>query len=375
MSAEIREFHAVTIPGTEAVLCEELRELGFKSVRLNRGGIPFRGPMSEGWRACLESRIAQRIQLVLARFPCRVPEDLYGGALQIEWENWITHRQTLSVSTVCRGKAFAHSGFAALKLKDAIVDRVRNQTGKRPDVDKEDADVCVFAHVANDKATVYLDLAGVPLHKRGYRVAPGEAPLRETLAAALLRMSGWDRKAPFHDPMCGSGTLAIEAALWARGVAPGILREQFGFERWANHDAAAAEEMRTLRGTLRQGARGAMPRIVAADRDPAMIEAARRNARTAGVKLAFRQHDVLSTPPPALPTGWIVTNPPYGVRLEMEPGFCKDLGAVLTRLHGWRIGIMAGSPQYQKAIAVPPQQVIPLRNGALDCAFLLYDMP
>ena len=192
----MHEFFAAAIPGTEKVLCDELRELGFASVRLNRGGVPFRGTWRDGWRACLESRIAQRIQLLVGRFPAPSQEALYDQTRKIDWSPFITPNQTLSISAVVRASQINHSGFAALKVKDAIVDQVREKTQDRPSVDKEDADVRIFMHLANDKAAIYLDLAGEPLHRRGYRTETGEAPLRETLAAALLRMSGWDRQSP-----------------------------------------------------------------------------------------------------------------------------------------------------------------------------------
>jgi 23S rRNA G2445 N2-methylase RlmL len=374
VSDDILEFHAATIPGTEGVLCDELRELGFASVRLNRGGIPFRGTMQDGWRACFQSRIAARIQLLLGRFPCRTPDDLYHGIKSIDWSPFIGRSQTLAVSAVSREEAMSHSGFTALKVKDAIVDQLREEAGERPDVNREDADVRVFVHVANQKATVYLDLAGEPLNKRGYRQMTGEAPLRETIAAALLRMAGWDRESPLVDPMCGSGTLAIEAAMWATNMAPGLLRDRFGFERWANFDADAALALKMLRGTLRGAAKGRMPRVVASDQDPAMVEAAKQNARAAGVKLAFRTHDVLVNPPSG-ERGFVVTNPPYGQRLEMEQDFPRHLAAVLSRLHGWRVGIMTASPLYRQALSAKPIQSFDIPNGGLDCTFLVYDMP
>ncbi len=374
LSEDMLEFHAATIPGTERVLCEELRELGFASVRLNRGGIPFRGTMQDGWRACLQSRIAARIQMLVARFPCRTPDDLYYGVQGIDWQTYLSQSQTFAVSAVSREDALSHSGFAALKVKDAIVDQLRKNIGARPDVDREDADVRVFAHIANQKAAIYLDLAGDPLNKRGYRKVAGEAPLRETIAAALLRMAGWDRKSPLSDPMCGSGTIAIEAALWASNIAPGLLRERFGFERWANFDAEAANALRLLRGALRGASRGTMPRIVAADQNADMVEAARQNARAAGVKLAFRTHDVLVNPPSG-EKGFLITNPPYGQRLEMAPDFSRHFAAMCSRLHGWRLGILTASPVYQQAISAKPLHTTAIPNGGLDCTFLVYDMP
>lgn len=371
----VYEFHAAAIPGTESYLCDELRELGFKSVRLNRGGIPFRGDLREGWRACLESRLAQRVQLLMGRFPCRTPDDLYRGVQSIDWLPYLTFRQTLVVNAVTRGQAFGHSGFAALKIKDAIVDQIRDRTKRRPSVDREDADVHVFAHIANDKASVYLDLAGEPLHRRGYRKMAGEAPLRETLAATLVRMSGWDGEQVLVDPMCGSGTLLIEAAMWAAGIAPGLRRERFGFERWADFGEEAAETLRAMRGSLRQkAARARIPKLQAADHDPEMVEATTQNARAAGLKLAVKQRSVLDFQGSGKP-GVLITNPPYGVRLEMTPGFCRELASTLSRLHGWRVCLLAGSPDYRKAISFAPKSAVALKNGALDCEFLVYDVP
>ncbi len=253
------------------------------------------------------------------------------------------------------------------------MDQVRERTLRRPDVDREDADVRVFVHLANDKAAVYLDLAGEPLHRRGYRQNAGEAPLRETMAAAILRLSQWDRQSPLADPMCGSGTLAIEAAMWSAGIAPGILRERFGFERWAGFDEHRAVLLRDIRGRLRSAAGGCSARISASDCDPAILEAAQANARAAGVKLAWRQRSVLDAPPSG-DAGTLISNPPYGVRLAKDPLFCRQLGAVISKLHGWRVGILAGTPDYRRAIAPPPRFAVPLKNGDLDCEFLVYDV-
>jgi len=369
----MHEFFAAAIPGTEQALCDELRELGFASVRLNRGGIPFRGTWRDGWRACLESRIAQRIQLLVARFPAPSQDALYEQIRRIDWSHFVTRHQTLSVSAVCRASEINHSGFAALKVKDGIVDQVREKTKRRPSVDKEGADVRIFMHLANDKAAVYLDLAGEPLHRRGYRTETGEAPLRETLAAALLRMSGWDRQSLLLDPMCGSGTIAIEAAMWSAGIAPGLGRERFGFERWANFDEEKADELKTLRGELRRAGGGKAARVVAADVDEDVLEIAKRNARKAGVRPAFRHQSILDLQAPG-PDGTVITNPPYGVRLETDPTLCRGVAAALSRLHGWHVCLLAGTPDYEREISTKPTSSIPITNGDLQCRFLTYEM-
>jgi len=315
------EFYASAIQNTESALCDELRELGFRSVRLNRGGIPFRGEWSEGWRACLESRIAQRILVVMGRNPVSDADQLYEAAREIPWTDYLTSQQTLSVNCVAVGSALRHSGFVALRVKDAIVDQVRDLEGERPSIDREDPDVRVFVYLANNKATFYLDMSGQPLHLRGYREKSGDAPLRENLAAAILRMSGWDQKTPLIDPMCGSGTLAIEAAQWAARLAPGLSRDRFGFERWNNFDE---EMMQSLQSD--------------------------GPART------------------------LVTNPPYGKRLSSDDEFLGKMGAVIRRLHGWRVAILSGSSNIERAIKIPPINSIPLVNGDLDCQLLIYQI-
>jgi 23S rRNA G2445 N2-methylase RlmL len=367
------EFFAAAIPGTETALCDEIRELGFASVRLNHGGIPFRGEPSEGWRACLTSRIAQRIQLLLGRFACPSEEALYDGVAAIDWSDYLSPEHTLSVSAVCTASAITHSGFAALKVKDAIVDQIRARSGRRPSVERHDPDVRIFLYLANNKAALYLDLSGEPLHRRGYRQDAGEAPLRETLAAAMLRMSRWDRISPLLDPMCGSGTIAIEAALWARNMAPGLSRQQFGFERWAGFGADEADQLRTMRGELRAAASSQSPRIMAADIDPDALDMARSNARAAGVKLAFKERDVRQMQGDQA-AHTIVTNPPYGVRLEKSPTFCREVTATFSRLHGWRVCFLAGTPDYARELSTPPQFRRHVTNGDLDCDFLVYNI-
>ena len=369
------EFYASAIPGTEKVLCDELRSLNFRSVRLNRGGIPFRGEWREGWRACLQSRIAQRIQVLLNRFPARSPEELYNGVQQIDWTQFISYKETLSVSSFCAASHANHSGFVALKAKDAIVDQIRakDENMRRPSISKEDPDVRVFIYLVNDKAAVYLDLSGDGLHRRGYKQKTGDAPLRETLAAAMIRMSGWDEKTPFLDPMCGSGTIAIEAAMQAANFAPGLLRERFGFERWLNFGEDEINVMRELRGELRRLSNRNAASVQACDIDPDMLEITKLNARKAGVKLSMKERSMFDTQWSTKKT-FVVTNPPYDVRLGVDQKFRINVASAISRMHGWTVGLLAGHTDYKKFISAPPKEVIPLTNGNLKCDFLLYDI-
>jgi len=368
------EFFATASPGTERALHDELRELGLKGVRFHQGGIPFLGDWPEAWRVCLHSRIALRVMVVLARFPVTSRDDLYGGVAAANWAPFVSPRHTLAVGCVCQGsRAFTHSGMAALVVKDAVVDGVRAAVGRRPSVDRDDPDVRFFMRIAGEKGTLYLDLAGRPLAQRGYRTEAGEAPLRETLAAAILRMSGWQGKTDLLDPMCGSGTIPIEAALWAGNVAPGLMRDRFGFERWAAFDDTGRETMRELRGLARQAIRAPTVHIQAADVDASMLALARANARRAGVKPAFKERGIGNWEPDGR-RRFIVTNPPYDERLEAGSRFCRMVTAALSRMHGCRVAMITALPEYRRVMSVPPAEELPLQNGPLDCRLLVYEV-
>ncbi len=366
------EFYVTAGPGTEGVLRDELCELGFSRVRLNRGGIPFFGELRDGWRACLQTRIGQRVMLVLGRYPAAKADDVYAGARALPWSKFVTPRQTIATAAYVHESCGENPNFISLKLKDAIVDSQRDEFSARSSVSRDDPDLRAFVYWSRGKATVYIDLSGEPLFKRGYRLSGGEAPLKETLAAAILRLSGWDRKTPLVDPMCGSGTLLIEAALWAANVAPGIWRQRFGFERWANFTAAEAEEMSALRGQMRREATGQHPRISGFDLDQKVLENARANARSAGLNLSFRPMSLRELQPEGQ-RRLLLTNPPYGVRLDAENRLYQELGAAVQRLVGWRCAILAGSPQCIRNIKLRPAATFPLKNGNIDCQLTIYE--
>lgn len=370
-----REFFATAAGGTEHVLQVELRELGLRDLRYVGAGVKFTGAWEDGWRACLHSRIAQRIMTPIASFSASDPLELYDGAHTIDWARYLTPKQTLAVAAFCRESQMMHTGYVALKVKDAIVDHLRERLGNRPRVSRDDPDVRIFVHLQWDHATVYLDLAGEPLFKRGYRQGAGEAPLKETLAAAILRLSNWDRHQPLIDPCCGSGTLAIEAALWAANIAPGIYRERFGFERWADFDATAKARMAELRGEARAAGRGQPPRITGMDIDPAMIELARTNAKAARLRLTWKEAALQQLQAQPSNPAMVVMNPPYGLRLESDPQFLNDLASLVTRLHGYTVAILTASQEMVRAIPLNANSRHLLFNGDLRCALVVYDVP
>lgn len=368
-------FFLTAAKGTEGVLRDELRELGVRAIRADRGGVHVDGPPSLAWRLCVQSRIAVRVYESLTSGEARDADELYALTRQLEWERWISPRHTLAVASSARRSFTAHTQFLSQRVKDAIVDRFRDREGARPSVDLEDPDVRIFLHLVDDRCTLYRDLSGEPLHRRGYRKHIGDAPLKETLAAALLRLSGWNRGALLVDPMCGSGTIAIEADLWARDVAPGLDR-RFGFERHLDFDDVARRSFEDLRAECARMALDEGPVILASDHDPRALLAAQENARAARSLVRFSEGDVRALKPRAF-DGAVVTNPPYGDRLEGGMSFYRAMARALATMNGHTVTVLAGTPMIEDALngeralreVAKPHQVF---NGAIECRVLRY---
>jgi putative N6-adenine-specific DNA methylase len=367
-------FFATAAKGTEPALRDELRELRLRRVRADRGGVHFEGELADAARACLWSRVAVRVLLEVARFEARDGEALYAGVRGVDWPAWMTPRTTLAVRATCRSSQLTHSQFVAQKTKDAVVDVLRDRFGARPSVDRDDPDALLAVHVARDEATLYLDVGGASLHERGWRARAGAAPLRETLAAAVLRLSGWDRERPLLDPMCGAGTIAIEAAAWSRRMAPGLARDRFGFERWASHGDVERRGMALLREEARGAALREGPPVLAADVDERSVALARDNARAASVDVVFERRDVRDLVP-LEPPGFVVTNPPYGERIAAEGGLYDELGRALRRLRGHTVALLAGTPAIARAMRREPDRWWILYNGPIECRLLVYALP
>ncbi|MCR4871353.1 MAG: hypothetical protein K5859_08660, partial [Atopobiaceae bacterium] len=321
------EFFARCAAGFEPVLARELKGLGARRVRPLKGGVAFFGQLGDAYRACLWSRVATRIQLVLARLDARDADALYAGAVRMPWEEHVAEGATIAVQAHGTNDALRNTQFTALKLKDAICDRLRDRRGARPDVDPRDPDFEVDASIHENHATLFLNLSGPSLHRRGYREqsVQTEAPLKETLAAGILLAAGWDALADagasFADPMCGSGTLAIEAALIASGAAPGLLRTRWGFTGWKQHDDALWSALVDEARLQADGAYASS--IIAGDLDADVISIARANAERAGVAqlIRFSVADAadlgrrLEALPGGMPAcGLVAVNPPYGHR-------------------------------------------------------------
>jgi len=313
----VQHYFATTAKGVEEVLAAELVRLGAPEVSVESGGVRFGGGMETAYRANLWLRTASRVLMPLAEFACETPEQLYQGARTIDWGSYLTPAMTLAVDCNLRDSKLTHSGFVALKTKDAIVDDLRDRFGSRPNVDTKDPDLRVNVRLFRNRCTLSLDCSGTPLDRRGYRLDRHEAPLKENLAAALVELSGWDGSVPLLDPMCGTGTITIEAAMKALRIAPGILRSSFGFQRWLGFDRPLWDR---LIEEARQGMLAALPApVLGSDISHSAIAMAHENASRAGVGelISLGRSEIAEFSPPPGP-GILIFNPPYGKRLGEE---------------------------------------------------------
>ncbi|GAC1340760.1 MAG: THUMP domain-containing protein [Myxococcales bacterium] len=378
-----QSWYATCPRGAEPALRDELLALGAKGIRPGPGIVRFTGERETALRACLELRCALRVLEPVGEFAAEDGDALYAGACTLAWDGLIAPHQTFAVSATGKTPQLTHTHYIGLRIKDALCDVLREQRGARPDVDAQRPDVLIVAHLANGRCSVSLDLAGDLLSNRGYRVRSVEAPLREALAAAVVRMSGWDGQVPLHDPVCGSGTLAIEAALFALGRAPGESR-RLACESWprtAAHDGPVLARLRAELAARAQERRSrALPPILASDRDEGTVAAAQANVRAAGLSDAIRvsQADARAIEPLG-PQGQLLLNVPYGERLEAGgrkqlKSFYHSLGASLRKLGGHRAAILSASEDFESAFGVRPRgQAAELWNGPLRCSLYLYD--
>jgi 23S rRNA (guanine2445-N2)-methyltransferase / 23S rRNA (guanine2069-N7)-methyltransferase len=370
-------FVASSPRGFGDLLARELRAVGAQEVRERALGVEFAGPLEVAYRACLESRVAARVFLVVADFDAPSDAQFYAALRAIDWRPHVDPARTLACDFTGKHPELTHTRFGALRLKDAICDQLRDATGARPDISTERPAVRVHAHANGPKVTVSLDLSGEGLHRRGYRTQAGEAPLRENLAAGILVRAGWEEKsrtaAEFLDPMCGSGTLVIEAAMIAADMAPNARRHYFGFLGWPGHDRATWERVKGA--ALARERRPAMI-IRGVDVDDRVLDAARDNAARAGLEgvVTFARGDLTAAAPASEGKGLLATNPPYGVRLEDNDSaraLMKQLGGVLrARFGGWDAAILAGSPDAGLELGLRAERVHTVWNGALECRLL-----
>ena len=369
-------FYATCPRGLAGALADELAGLGAQEIRADEAGVEFEGPFSLAYAANLESRLATRILARLSRFDYRNERDIYEGAKRVPWHAHFGVERTFKVDTNAVKAPVKSLDFITLKVKDAIADVFREALGRRPDVSPRTPDVRVHVFLDAKWCTLYLDTSGEPLFKRGRRDNTGEAPLKKNLAAGLLRLAGWTPADPLLDPMCGAGTILIEAAEMALDLAPGRGRP-FGFEKLARFDAPAWEKVKEASAARAQPV--APRQIHGSDLYGRTVDAARANLRDMGLEgvVTLKQVNLLELSAPA-PAGLLVTNPPYGVRLgekEDLAQFYPELGHLLKqKFAGWTAYIFSGDPELPKRIRLSATKRTVLYNGAIECRLYEYRM-
>jgi 23S rRNA (guanine2445-N2)-methyltransferase / 23S rRNA (guanine2069-N7)-methyltransferase len=372
----MNSLFASTARGLEELLKTELENLGATGCQVVQGGVHFEGDTRLLYQSLMWSRLASRIMMPLTECKVYSDLDLYLGVQAINWTEMFNQDATFAVHFSGVNEEIRNSQYGALKVKDAIVDAFTRKNLPRPNVDKENPDVRVNVWLNKEVAYISLDLSGEGLHLRGYRDATGIAPIKETLAAAIVMRSGWQPGTPMLDPMCGSGTLLIEAAMLATDRAPGLHRGHWGFNGWAQHDEAVWQEVKADAQTrARAGLAAYEAHFYGSDNDSRVIERARSNARRAGIAdlVTFEVKDVakLSNPLPKGPYGTVISNPPYGERLDSEPALIalhNLLGRTMkAQFGGWNLSLFSASPELLSCLQLRAERQFKAKNGPLDC--------
>ncbi len=373
---------AKTFKGLEEVLAQELIELGANDVQLERRAVSFRGDKTLLYRANFSLRTAIRILVPIASFKAKDTDALYAQLLKLNWAQYMTVNSTFAIDATVYSESFRNSRFVTYRVKDAIVDYWQEREHKRPNVSVQSPDLTINVHISNEQVTLSLDSSGESLHKRGYRVATTEAPINEVLAAGMLRMAGWQGQSDFYDPMCGSGTLLIEAALMARNIAPGVFRQSFAFEKWPDFDADLWNDIYNDDSQEREFTH----RIYGSDASFYAIQQAAKNIKSAGVQhdIELKQirmeeinnHQLPITNHQSSPL--VMLNPPYGERLksnkEMEELYSAIGTALKHQFTGATAWIISSNEAAMKCIGLKPSKKYHLLNGELDCQFNQYEL-
>ncbi len=376
------ECYATCGSGLAELLAEELRQAGLAGVQSAGAGVRFRGGLEAGYKACLWSRIANRVVVPVHSGAAASPEALYSLVQEIDWDEHVSVDGSLAVDFYTANSAITHSQYGALKVKDAVVDQFRDKFGRRPDVERDTPDLRINVYLFRDKARIAIDLSGSSLHRRGYREAQGLAPLKENLAAALLYAADWPEAIsngwPLADPLCGSGTLLIEAAMMACQIAPGLSRPYFGFLGWKGHDAGLWE---SLKNEALERQVPSPVTIVGADSDERAISNCSQNIKQAGLEDSIQvEHLALAEGRPVAlqtnQTGLVMTNPPYGERLAGDSAFYASLGADISGAYaGWSCALFTAEAAPYPRARLPLQPLLRVRNGGIECVLLTGDIP
>jgi putative N6-adenine-specific DNA methylase len=373
MSVKKFKMVAKTLAGLEQVLADELTGIGAESICVERRAVSFFGNQETLYKANFLLRTALRILKPVAEFEVKKKEQLYNYAKKVEWSEYLALGKTFAVDSTVQSETFVNTMYASLKVKDAIADYFRETSGKRPSVNTSDPDVRINVHLMGNQCILSLDSSGESLHKRGYRLGQGEAPLNEVLAAGMILLSGWHGEKDFLDPMCGSGTLLIEAGLIAKGIPPGIYRKAFGFERWPDFNENLFEEIYN-----REYESEFNGKIIGSDISVKNVAIAKANIKNAGLSklIEVSAIDIKKIEPP-FEKGIIITNPPYGERIKPQSleDLYTDIGNVFKRkFAGFEAWVLSGSIDGLKSIGLKPSRKIDLFNGSIPCSFRCYNL-
>lgn len=367
-------MQAKTFFGFEAILAQELQALGAADVKMGNRLVEFYGDLGFMYKANYSLRTALRILKPIFTFSVRDEEELYKRFRNFNWEDFMDVDQTFMIDPTIHSDYFTHSQYAALKMKDAMVDRFRDITGERPSVDKDNPDVRFNLHISHDKVTLSLDTSGDSLHKRGYRVETGPAPINEVLAAGLLITAGWDGKGNYLDPMCGSGTMLIEAAMIANNIPAQLHRPSFGFQRFKDYDQLLFTQIRNARLNR---IRSTDYKIVGYEISPMMMKIAETNIMGADLQdfIEIRQQDFFESKKELFPV-LLVFNPPYDERLANDnQEFYKKIGDTLKANYPNTLAwFITSDPEAKKYVGLRPSRKVKVFNGKLECDFLQYEM-
>jgi len=366
---------AKTLFGFEELLAKELTQLGAQSVKIGVRHVSFVGDKGFMYKANMGIRTAIKILKPISTFKVINETELYNKINALPWENYLKSDGTLAVGATLNGDTFTHSQYVALKTKDAIVDRFRDQTGERPNVDLRFPDLKIDIHIDRHFCTVSLDSSGESLHKRGYKIATNIAPINEVLAAGLVMLSGWDGQSDFMDPMCGSGTVLVEAAMIACNIPPNLMRNEFGFERWEDWDVDLFEK---IEESLLSKTRDFHYKIMGFDKSPSAVEKAIQNVENSKLDdfIYIKHEDFFKTQKGGDAHLHMVFNPPYGERLDIDmESFYGSIGSTLKHKYpGTNAWMISSNMEALKHIGLRPSRKIKLFNAKLEAKFVKYEM-
>ena len=364
-----------TLFSFESMLADELKSIGAKDIEKGNRIVHCTGDLKTVYRACLESRLALHVYVHIESFWAKNEDELYSRTYDMKWESLIPTEKTFAIDFTVYSPVFSHGKFASLKLKDALVDRIRDKEGSRPYVDTDNPDYQIYLHISDRKVDIYLDAAGESLHKREYRTATVAAPLNEVLAAGIIKLSGWNGEQDFIDPMCGSGTIGIEAAYIARNMPASWFREDYSFMHWENYDKSLWEEVRT---ECRDNFKVFDSEIQIYDRSSKAISIAKYNLQNAHLEkwitAVAKPFEKLK---PSSSKGVLIVNPPYGERMQKEDivGFYQMIGDQLKRnFSGWEAWVVSSNFDAMKFIGLKPDKKIKLFNGPLEVQLAKYTL-